>query len=65
MPKLEYADDAALLNANVNDASERLTSLANGGSRDACLELSQKKTKAMPVRRYERCPLAQRRRLLR
>ena len=52
--KLEYADDAALLNANVNDASERLTSLANGGSRDACLELSLKKTKVMPVRRYER-----------
>ena len=54
VPKLEYADDAALLNANADDASERLTSLANGGLQDACLEISLKKTKAMPVRRYER-----------
>ena len=54
VPKLEYADDAALLNANASDASVRLTSLANGGSRDACLEVSLKKTKVMPVRRYER-----------
>jgi len=54
VPKLEYADDAALLNANASDASERLTSLAIGGLQDAGLQVSLKKTKAMPVRRYER-----------
>ena len=51
--KLEYADDAGLLNKNTEDASIRLSSLSEGGSREACLEVSLKKTKAMPIRKYE------------
>ena len=51
--KLEYADDAGLLNDNTEDASDRLSSLADGGSVDACMEISLKKTKAMPIRKYE------------
>ena len=50
--KLEYADDAALINRNAADASTRLSALSTGGSVDASLEISLKKTKAMPVRRY-------------
>ena len=52
--KLEYADDAGLLNKKTDDASERLSSLAVGGQADACIEVSLKKTKAMHVRKYEK-----------
>ena len=51
--KLEYADDAALLNKNTSDATKRLTTLANDGSADACVDISLKKTKVMHVRKYE------------
>ena len=51
--KLEYADDASLANKITAEASERLTSISRGGREEAALEVSIKKTKAMPVRRYE------------
>ena len=50
---MEYADDVGLLNKTAADASERLPALDRGGSADACLSISLKKTKAMPIRRYE------------
>ena len=53
VPKLEYADDAALINKLTGEASERLTSIAEGSSKEAGLDISLKKTKAMHVRRYE------------
>ena len=52
VPKLEYADDAALGNKNTTESSERLTSLSKGGREEAGLHISIKKTKSMPVRRY-------------
>ena len=51
--KLEYADDAALLNQNTTDASARITTLANGGTDEASLNISIKKTKVMPIQRYK------------
>ena len=51
--KLEYADDAALLNQDTTDASARITTLANGGTEEASLNISIKKTKVMPIQRYE------------
>ena len=51
--KLEYADDANLLNKITAEASMRLSSLADGGSADAGLDISLKKTKVMPIRRCD------------
>ena len=62
--KLEYADDAALANSNAEEASARLFALATGGATEATLNISLKKTKSMPVRRYERVTEHKRRRLL-
>ena len=50
--KIEYADDAALVNDSTRDASIRISALAKGGSEEACIGVSLKKTKAMPVRKY-------------
>ena len=41
-----------MINRNAADASTGLSVLSTGGSVDASLEISLKKTKAMPVRRY-------------
>ena len=46
--KLEYADDLGALNKNASEASLRLSALAQGGYAEAGLEISLKKTKAMP-----------------
>ena len=51
--KLEYADDVALPNKKTQEASVRLSAISTGGSADACLDMSMKKTKCMPVRTYE------------
>jgi len=51
--KLEYADDVGLANKKAAEASARLSALSTGGSVDACLDVSMKKTKSMPVRTYE------------
>ena len=50
--KLENADDAALANKRTEDASVRISAIAKGGSEEACLEVSLKKTKSMPVCKY-------------
>ena len=51
--KLEYADDAGLLNKTTADASIRTSSLATGSKEAATMEISLKKTKSMPIRRFE------------
>ena len=44
--------NVALVNDNTHDASIRIYALAKGGSEEACLDASLKKTKATPVRKY-------------
>ena len=51
--KLEYADDVNLLNETTDDASTRTSSLASGSTETACMEVSLKKTKGMPIRKFE------------
>ena len=51
--KLEYADDVGLLNETAADASIRTSALATGSKEAATMEISLKKSKAMPVRRFE------------
>ena len=46
---LEYADDAGLLDENVQDASERISSIAAGSREDAAMEISIPKTKALHI----------------
>ena len=46
---LEYADDAGLLDANVQLASRRISSIAAGSRTDAAMEISIPKTKAMHI----------------
>ena len=46
---LEYADDAALLDDNVQAASRRISSIAAGSRTDAAMEISIPKTKAMHI----------------
>ena len=53
IPKLEYADDVAIPNKKTAESSTRLSALSTGGSNDACLDMSMKKTKCMPVRKYD------------
>ena len=50
--KLEYADDGMTVNKTASEASARLSALAQGGSSEAGLDISLKKTKGMPIRRY-------------
>ena len=52
--KLEYADDAALLNDKTEFSSLRLTAVADGSSTDAAMEVSLDKTKGMHVHRREK-----------
>ena len=46
---LEYADDASLLDANVQAASRRISSIAAGSRSDAAMEISIPKSKAMHI----------------
>ena len=52
--KLEYADDAGLIDENTEISSLRLTSVSNGSSADASMEVSLEKTKGMHVHRREK-----------
>jgi exonuclease III/alkylhydroperoxidase family enzyme len=45
--RLEYADDAALIDANAEQASERVTRLYEGALQDADMEISAPKTEVM------------------
>ena len=55
---LGYADDAALLDSDINTATERVTSIAKGSKKDADMEISISKTKAMHVAEQGRVPAA-------
>jgi hypothetical protein len=46
---LEYADDAGLLDSNAQQASDRISKIAEGSRSDAAMEISIVKTKAMHV----------------
>ena len=46
---LGYADDAALLDADINISTARVTSIASGSRRDADMEISVEKTEVMHV----------------
>ena len=46
---LEYADDAGLLDANVTDASARMSAISRGSREEAAMIISVPKTKAMHV----------------
>ena len=52
--KLEYADDAGLLDTNVQKASERVSAIAIGSRDDAAMDISIPKTKAMHVHKKVR-----------
>ena len=54
---LEYADDAALVDADVPDASERLTSISDGSTSDAAMSISFDKTKGMHI--HEKVPVTE------
>ena len=51
---LEYADDAALLDSNVQQASNRLQAISHGSRKDAAMELSLPKTKVMHIHKKDR-----------
>ena len=52
---LGYADDAALLDESTEVATQRVTAIAAGSKADADMAISVSKTKAMHVRRQEKC----------
>ncbi|KAI8514508.1 hypothetical protein Bbelb_070990 [Branchiostoma belcheri] len=52
--RLEYADDAGLLDGSVREASQRISRIASGSKDDAAIEISVPKTKAMHIHRKER-----------
>ena len=51
LSKFEYADDAALIDGNTTLASARVTALAEGSLKEAAMEISIRKSKAMHVHR--------------
>ena len=51
---LEYADDAALLDTNVQQASQRLHAISHGSIKDAAMEISLPKTKVMHIHKKDR-----------
>ena len=51
---LEYADDAALLDSDVHQASSRLQAISHGSRKDAAMEISLPKTKAMHIHKKDR-----------
>ena len=52
--KLEYADDAALMDEDTGTASVRLTAISNGSQADASMEISLPKTMGMHVHAKEK-----------
>ncbi|KAI8520998.1 28S ribosomal protein S24, mitochondrial [Branchiostoma belcheri] len=52
--RLEYADDAGLLDGSVQEASQRISRIASGSKDDAAMEISVPKTKAMHIHSKER-----------
>ena len=54
LDSLEYADDAALLDATPECASDRVTALAAGAWQDACMLIAVDKSKAMFPREREK-----------
>ena len=51
MSKFEYADDAALIDADAAIATARVTALATGSITDAAIVISQAKSKVMHIHR--------------
>ena len=51
---LEYADVAALLNPDVDQASQRLTAISKGSRQDAAMEIPILKTKVMHIHKKDR-----------
>ena len=51
---LEYADDAALLDPDTEQASRRLSSISSGSKKDAAMVISIPKTKVMHVHKKDR-----------
>ena len=51
---LEYADDASMVDANVREASQRISSIATGSRNDAAMDISIPKTKAMHIHKKVR-----------
>ena len=49
MSKFEYADDAALVDADAATATARVTALAAGSITDAAMVISQAKSKVMHI----------------
>ena len=54
MSKFEYADDAALVDDDAATATTRVTAIAAGSLNDAAMVISEKKSKAMHIRRTTR-----------
>ena len=54
MSKFEYADDAALIDADASTATARVTTLAAGSIADAAMVISQAKSKVMHIHRKTR-----------
>jgi hypothetical protein len=54
LDSLEYADDAALLDATPGCASDRVTALATGAWQDACMKIAVDKSKALFPREREK-----------
>ena len=54
LPKLEYADDAALIDENVEQASARVTTIAKGSLEEAAMVISIRKSKAMHIHKKTR-----------
>ena len=51
---LEYADDAGLVDVNIQEASTRISSIAKGSREDAAMTISIPKTKVMHVHKKAR-----------
>ena len=54
LSKLEYADDAALIDENVEQASARVTSIAKGSLEEAAMVISIRKSKVMHIHKNTR-----------
>ena len=52
--KLEYADEAALIDENFEQASARVTSIAKGSLEQAAMVISIRKSKVMQVHKKTR-----------
>ena len=52
--KLEYADDAGMIDENTEVASVRLTAISDGSKADAAMDVSLEKTKGLHVHKREK-----------